>query len=779
MISRAAIALVAAAATVACSATPREPARASAATTFTRAAAAVAQSMAIPDAAASSVAIKSILERDIDDAVDGAIARREVPGAVVVVARHGSVVLRQAYGRAAVEPAPAPMRVDTVFDLASLTKPLATALSVMKLVEAGRVRVDDAISKHLPELAGTEKESVTIEELLLHTSGLPADTPLAAWRGRREAAIARALATPLEAKPGERTRYSDIGFVILGALVERISGQRLDAYARAHVFTPLGLGDTTFLPRPELALRVAPTERRDGEMLRGSVHDPRAAALDGVAGHAGLFATADDVVKIGTTLVEGGAPILGRASVDAMLRPRPVPGGARALGGDVAPSLSSRRGATAVSHTGFTGTWLLVDPPSGVVAAVLTSRLHPNGRGDAKRLRTDVAAALRTWVADDGPARSVATGLDVLEQERFARLAGRRIGLVTNMAAMDEEGVGALRRFAEAREVHLVRVFTPEHGLEARAEGSVADARDAASGVPIVSLYGTHTRPKPEELADLDALVFDLPSVGARFYTYVTTLGLVLESAAAAKIPLHVLDRAPIGGAAAVEGPLHEEALRSLTGYARLPVRFGMTNGELARFLVATHHLATDLRVVAMPKYARGELGDEAPFRPPSPNLRSVDEALLYPGVALLERTNLSVGRGTETPFELVGAPWVDTGAWIAALGRERLRGVRITAATFVPRAEPFQGERCAGLAIRVTDRAALSPVELGLGLARALRASHPTAFRIDGVRAMLGNQRAFDALARGAPVTEIQATWRDDLATFLRARDAALLYRR
>ena len=279
---------------------------------------------------------------------------------------------------------------------------------------------------------------------------------------------------------------------------------------------------------------------------------------------------------------------------------------------------------------------------------------------------------------DDTPTdprlRSAKSGLDVLVQEHFARLSGRRVGLVTNAAVTDDVGVGALQRFAAAQQVHLVRVFTPEHGLEARAEGSVDDSRDVASGVPVVSLYGARTRPKPEELADLDALVFDLPNVGTRFYTYVTTLGFVLESAAAARIPVYVLDRAPIGGAAAASGPLLDDALRSFTGYARLPVRFGMTNGELARFLVATRHLATDLRVVAMPRYSRGELGDESPamFRPPSPNLRNVDEVLLYPGVALLERTNLSVGRGTETPFELVGAPWVDAGAWLAALVRER-----------------------------------------------------------------------------------------------------------
>ena len=256
----------------------------------------------------------------------------------------------------------------------------------------------------------------------------------------------------------------------------------------------------------------------------------------------------------------------------------------------------------------------------------------------------------------------------------------------------------------------------------------------------------------------------------------------MLESAAAARIPVYVLDRAPIGGAAAADGPLLDDALRSFTGYARLPIRFGMTNGELARFLVATRHLATDLRVVAMPRYSRAELGDEPPatFRPPSPNLRNVDEVLLYPGVALLERTNVSVGRGTDRAFELVGAPWIDAGCWLAALRRANVcRGVRVTKATFIPRDGPFLGERCASLG----DPGRRSPRALaGRARTRPRRAhsaprTRPRS-RSTASRAMLGNKRAFgDALARGASVAGDRATWQEDLAAFLRARDAALLY--
>ncbi|HEY4117780.1 MAG TPA: serine hydrolase, partial [Byssovorax sp.] len=528
-----------------------------------------------PSAAPTSAAPSPAPFAAVEAAMRAAVDRGEVPGAVCVVVRHGSVVARVAVGeRAAGEP----MTVDTVFDLASLTKPLATGLAVMQLVDAGRVRLDAKVARYLPAFGAGD---VTVEELLLHTSGLPADTSLDAWRGGRAEATARALATPLEAAPGARVRYSDLGFVALGALVERVSGERLDAFTRRRVFGPLGLADTMFRPSTALASRAAPTESRGGRLLRGEVHDPRAAALDGVAGHAGLFSTAGDLASLGAAIlqvVKSGARRDGLPSAPVlrdMLRPRAVPGGARALAWDVARSLSGARGAVALSHTGFTGTSITIDPASDTVVALLSSRLQAGARGDAKPVRRDVLEAVRAGLAEvdvdvaQPEGTRPRTGLDVLVDERFARFSGQRVGLVTNDAVVDREGVTTARRFAEAG-VHVARMFTPEHGARARVEGAGGDAIDRATGAPVTRLYGDHARPSARDLEGVDVLVYDLPNVGARFFTYVTTLGLVLEAAAARRVPVVVLDRPPLVPVDRVAGPVLDDELRSFTGYDRM-----------------------------------------------------------------------------------------------------------------------------------------------------------------------------------------------------------------
>ncbi len=336
----------------------------------------------------------------IDDAMRQAIDRASCPGAVVLVMQDGRVVWRKAYGLRARKPAEVPMTVDTVFDLASLTKPVATATSIMILVEQGKLRLADRVAEHLPAFGQNGKDRITVEQLLLHTSGLIADNPEADYRDGRARALERICALTPKAAPGEHFVYSDVGFIVLGELVEKLSGMPLDAFATKHIFTPLGMTETAFRPRGRLQERAAPTVQRDGRWLIGEVHDPRAAALGGVAGHAGLFSTADDLAVFARMILGGGEykgnRVLTPETVRTMTTARDVPDGQRAYGWDMATSYSTNRGklfprGESFGHTGFTGTSIWIDPRSKTAVIFLSSRLHPDGKGNVTRLRGEIA----------------------------------------------------------------------------------------------------------------------------------------------------------------------------------------------------------------------------------------------------------------------------------------------------------------------------------------------------------------------------------------------------
>jgi CubicO group peptidase (beta-lactamase class C family) len=347
----------------------------------------------------SSASAAEGLER-IDGVMREAIERGDCPGAVILIVRDGRVVWRKAYGERARQPGAVAMTADTVFDLASLTKPVATATSVMLLIEQGKLRLADSVSDRLPAFGQKGKEKITVEHLLLHTSGLIADNPEADYRDGRDKALERVHALTPRTAPGERFVYSDVGFIVLGELVAKVSGMSLDAFARKNVFEPLGMSDTGFRPGDKLKSRAAPTVQREGRWLVGEVHDPRAAALGGVAGHAGLFGTADDLAAFAQMMLGEGAfkgkRVLKAETVRLMTAPRAVPGGQRAYGWDVATAYSANRGkgftkGEGYGHTGFTGTSLWIDPPSKTAVIFLSSRLHPEGKGNVNRLRGDIA----------------------------------------------------------------------------------------------------------------------------------------------------------------------------------------------------------------------------------------------------------------------------------------------------------------------------------------------------------------------------------------------------
>jgi|HubBroStandDraft_1064217.scaffolds.fasta_scaffold03489_4 uncharacterized protein YbbC (DUF1343 family) len=741
---------------------------------------------------ASEDASTFALATSVDDAVKDAITHQKVPGAVVIIGRADRVLFRRAYGFRELQPDRAPMTVDTLFDLASLTKPIATATSVMVLAERGLLRLDDPLAKYVSECAAGGKGAITLRHLLLHTSGLPADTPKDDFAHGRDEAIRRICNVALSVAPGVKSTYSDVGFILLEEVVRRVTSEELPVFAGRAIFTPLGMNDTGYVPSEARKQRAAWTELVEGEWRVGVVHDPRAFLLGGVAGHAGLFATADDLALYARAILGEGAVdgrrVLSARSVAAMIAPYDVPGGIRALGWQVESTwrgegLSPR----AIGHFGFTGTAMWIDPDKNLFTLVLTNRVHPDGTGDAKplvaRINTLAAQAIgpevgRVETCLERP-DDVRAGIDVLREEHFERLRGARVGLITNATGRTRDGTSSVEVLANAPGVTLVALFSPEHGLGADREGRVANGVDEHTGVPVYSLYGDALAPSDESLAGIDALVFDVQDVGTRFFTYASTMRRAMEVAGDHHLRFVVLDRPnPIDGVD-VAGPVLAPSERSFVNYHALPVRHGLTVGELAYLFNADDHLGVSLSVVPMRGWRRASYGDETglPWVNPSPNLHGVDEALLYPALGLLEATNLSVGRGTDGPFERVGAPWLDAGALAANLASEALPGVAFSLEAFTPSSDRYAGQACRGVHIVVRDRTQFEPVRTGLAIARALRRLHPHAWDFGKLDRLVGDPRVIQAIDAGLPLAAIVDTYRTELASFVNKREKYLLY--
>ena len=733
--------------------------------------------------------------------VGAAIARGDLPGAVVLIGRGDRIVYRNALGRRSVDPSE-PMTDDTIFDLASLTKVVATTTSVMQLVEQGRVRLRDPVAQFIPEFAAHGKERITILHLLTHTSGLAPDLPLEVeFRGTDEA-IRRASDLTPSSPPGDRFVYSDVNFFLLGDIVRRVSGEPLDRYAKAHVFDPLGMRDTMFLPPDTLRPRIAPTERcrpmawpcadPAAAFLRGVVHDPTARRMDGVAGHAGLFSTATDLSRFCRMLLNGGAldgaRVLSPATVARMTTPS-TPAAmkdVRGLGWDMDSSYSSNRGELfpigSFGHTGFTGTSLWIDPSSGAYVVFLSNRVHPDGKGDVTALRGRVATIAAAALSDGarGSSRApILTGIDVLEADGFHELQGKRVALLTNQTGKNRAGKSTIDVLAHAPGVALVSLFSPEHGIRGELDEKVPSGRDEATGLTIHSLYGDTRRPTEAMLAGVDAVVVDLQDIGARFYTYPATVAYVMEESARRGIAVIVLDRPnPIG--AGIEGPVQDAPAIGFTGYFPMPIRHGLTIGELARLFNGEKAIGAELTVVAMRNWRREDWFDDTGIAwvNPSPNMRNMLAATVYPGIGAIEGTNVSVGRGTDTPFEQIGAPWINGTALADALNARGVPGVRFYPVTFTPTAgAKLGGQACQGVFIVVTDRERLRPVRLGLEVASALSRLYGQQFTLEDAAYLLGSKAAIARIRSGDDPAAIAASWAGDEAKWRVTRARYLLY--
>jgi uncharacterized protein YbbC (DUF1343 family) len=730
-------------------------------------------------------------EGAIDAAVAQAIASQSLPGGVVVIGRHDRVLFRRAYGSREVLPDRVPTTLDTVFDLASLTKPIATATSIMVLYERGAIGLDDPLVKYVPECNREGMRAITIRHLLLHVSGLPSDIIKDDFAHGRAEAIRHICDTRLRGVPGATSMYSDLGFILLEEVIRRVTTHELPAFAQDTIFGPLGMRDTVFMPSDELRQRAAWTENVDGEWRVGVVHDPRAYLLGGVAGHAGLFSTADDLALYARAILGGGAVdgrrILEPATVAQMIAPYDVPGGVRALGWSAqSPWRGDGLSPRAVGHFGFTGTALWIDPEKDLFILVLTNRVHPDGKGDSKplvaRLDTLAAEAIGPQVgrvACPDTTAGVLAGIDVLRDEGFERLRGRRVGLITNASGRARDGTSTIDLLLNAPGVKLTALFSPEHGLDATRSGSVADARDERTGLPVYSLYGAAFAPSANNLADIDTLVFDVQDVGTRFFTYAATMRQAMLAARQHDVRFVVLDRPdPIDGID-VAGPVLVPPSSSFVNYHSLPIRHGMTIGELATLLDADDHLGVDLSVVPMRGWRREAYGDQTglPWVNPSPNLRNVDEAVLYPALGLLESTNLSVGRGTDAPFERLGAPWINGAALVAAVAAEGLTGVVFEPEDFTPDTDRYAGRLCHGVHVTVRDRTRFEPVRTGLAIARALRRLYRRQWEFAKLDRLLVHPETLSAIDAGLPLAAVVQTYQAELAAFMTKREKYLLY--
>ena len=771
---------------------------------------------AVPEQAAPSPLLKlpSYRLESIADSVERAVRDNKTPGAVVIIGNQGDIVYRRSFGYRSLEPEKIRMTEETIFDLASLTKAVATTTAIMQLAEQKRLNIEAPVARYWPAFKKNGKSSITVRQLLTHYSGLRPDLSLQPkWSGYKKA-MAKIVAERPEISPGSGFIYSDINFEVLGELVRRISGQPLDKYCTEHIFKPLGMKDTGFNPSRSLRDRIAPTRYTLQKQRCGEVHDPSCYNMGGVSGHAGLFSTADDLAIFAQMLLNKGTyhgrKILSARTVELMTTPQSPPGmkRVRGFGWDLEASFFSDhedlspRGA-AYGHLGYTGTALWIDPVTDTYVIVLTNRVYPDGKGDVKGLRADIkkivadafgpvscseVLKIRPALAGhyqcskkgaQGNTIKVMTGIDVLSAENFLSLKGLRVGLITNHTGLDSRGRRTIDLLRSAPGLKLNALFSPEHGLSGKDDKKVSSTTDPGTGLPVYSLYSSTRRPTDDMLKDLDALVFDIQDAGVRFYTYISTMGYAMEAAAKKGIDFYVLDRPNPLNASIVQGPVLDSELLSFTGYFPLPLRHGMTVGELAEMFNAENRIGAKLHVIKLAGYDRAAWFDETVLRwvNPSPNLRNLTEAILYPGVALVEGSNLSVGRGTDTPFEILGAPWINADRLAAYLNSRNIPGVNFGPASFTPTSDAYKNKRCQGVRLTLTDRQVLNVADLGIEIVSALRKLYPADFQLDKILGMIGSKKILQDFRDNVDPGSIALQWQSRLAQFLALRSRYLLY--
>ncbi len=743
--------------------------------------------------------------RQVDQAIHDAIDDGKIPGGVLWAERKGQIY-HKAYGHRSLFPNREKMTPDTIFDLASLTKVIATAPAIAKLHELQKLNVNDTVAKYLPAFAQNNKESVTIRHLLTHTSGLRPGLSLQTdWNGRRRA-IQLACAETLQTPPGSKFKYSDLNYILLGEIVQQVAGAPLHKFCQTAFYLPLGMTDTRFLPPANFLPRIAPTIKVQSQITRGAVHDPLAARMGGHAGHAGLFSTAKDLALFARMLLNqgqhNGTSILKSQTVTQLTQNQSPPGlqEQRGWGWDIDSPYSSPRGRLfeigSYGHTGWTGSSIWIDPFSETFVIFLSNRNHPNETGNVIGLRRAIGTLVAEAVTDYPFPKTTANqkppqtkpalpsrldtlnGIDVLKKDNFAALHGLAVGLITNHTGRDKNSQSTIDLLHQAPRVKLTALFSPEHGLRGTFDHSVPDDIDPKTKLPVFSLYGKNRQPTPKQLQNLDALVFDIQDVGCRFYTYISTMGLAMEAAANAGLKFIVLDRVnPISGNR-IEGPV-AVGKTSFIAHHPIPIRHGMTVGELAKLFAAEKQLRLNLQIIPLENWQRDVWLDQTslPWTNPSPNMRSLSAAALYPGIGLLEMTALSVGRGTPTPFEVIGAPYIDNAKLAAELNQSNLPGIQIQPVQYTPNNSVFAQETCQGIRFTITNRKQFQPIDLGIGIAKILHRDYPQHFDLNQVNRLLRSPQTIQAIRKNQSLATIKDLWAAEIHSFRQRRAPHLLY--
>ena len=755
----------------------------------------------LPTAKPETVGMRSERLQQIRSLVEEGIKEDRMPGCVVLVGRKGKVIYHEAFGHRQIEPSKVPMEKNTVFDMASITKPVATATSVMCLLELGKIRLREKVSTYVPEFSGGGKEDAKVIHLLTHQAGFVPDNALSDYRAGRERAFKNIYNLTAMYPPTERFVYSDVGFILLDDLIERQSGIDVHRFSKKYIFEPLGMNETGYLPREELRVRAAVTEQRDAGWMQGEVHDPRAYEMGGVAGHAGLFSTASDLAIYSQMMLQGGiyrgSRILSDATVELMTKSYSISEGKkvskRGLGWDKSSGYSSNRAENmserAFGHGGFTGTVLWIDPKYDLFFIFLSNRVHPNGKGSVNHLAGRIATVVVGAIDDEleskassVPSGEVRTGIDLIQSQDYELLNGQRIGLITNQTGINRSGVSSIKLLSDAPNVKLAALFSPEHGLAGKLDQSIiGDSVDDGTGTKVFSLYGKTRKPSKQQLEVVDTLVFDVQDIGCRFYTYISTMGLAMQAAAENGKRFVVLDRPnPIGGDR-FGGPGLDAGLESFVAFHDMPVQHGMTVGELAKLFQSELSLdELDLVVVPCEGWHRDKYFDETGliWVNPSPNMRNLNQAILYPAIGLWETTNLSVGRGTDTPFEVLGAPWIDCQEFSEQLNAAGIHGVRFTPRNFTPTSSKFAGEECGGVQISFVDRKSFDTTQCGISIATVLNHLYPDKWDSEKAMRLLCHQATLDAIKNGHEAKEIVERLRSaSLDEFSQRREQHLLY--
>lgn len=701
------------------------------------------------------------------------------PGAVACIGNRSGILFLEPCGMRAVSPHALPAEKSTPYDLASLTKVVATTTSLMLLHGEGAVDLDEPVGS----LLAIPDFRFTVRHCLTHSAGLVAGYPYYKDASSLLEMLQRYSGVTPSWPAGSRRRYSDVSFMILAKIVELAGRDSLDRISARRIFEPLGMNDTAFNPPAALAKRCAATEvcLWGSEMTPGRVHDENACSVGGVSGHAGLFSSAPDLALFCQAMLNG--KVLPESTLAEMMRPGQVPHYPwQGLGWKVNPwacgsegYLGSRR---AIGHTGWTGTSIWMDFDSGLFCILLGNTCHPtSATRDNPTLRRTFHAAVAAQFYPQST--NVHTGLDRVVWDGYEAVKAKRLALLTHRAAVDEVGRGILDVLALEPEMNVRAVYTPEHGFSGEVEaGKSVSGEQAGVKARVISLYGAQKAPTAAELAGVDLFVVDLQDVGARWYTYMATMLACMRACAQAGKPVLVLDRPnPVGGVI-LEGPV-ASVCESLVCCAPIPARHGMTLGELALFF--NKRLLggkLNLTVSQLDGWRRRQMfGDcQLPWVAPSPNIPTPETALLYTGMCLFEAANINEGRGTETPFRVMGAPWMDPDAVLARVDGALREGLTLRAVEYTPRsipgkaAEPrYRDTRCRGIEVGIEDAQAARPFALALALLAALRDVHGDAFRFEpkGFDILAGGPAVRTALEAGQSARAIVAGYAAELRQF------------